>query len=265
MVVQQMEESAEKYEAQAKEAEKQLTTAREGAMKSIREQARADVLAGQEAAKSGGEQTSFSRESAENLVREYDAWDKKDSERSFVVGSTSDVLQSVGLPLKPIIWSAKKILKIQNDHPAMTDDIIKQVPNAIASPVIVMQSRTVPDRVTMFGNLYDADGVPVLVVLNPNPVINGSYDVYAISVSSAYGKDRNTQGFIDRSNVLYVDKNRADQWSEASRLQLPLTSNPIGSANSIAQKGDTVNDSVSIDCFFIFIYYEGAFFQPVSV
>lgn len=39
----------------------------------------------------------------------------------------------------------------------MTDEIIKQVPSVIEDPIIVMESKTVPGRITMFGELADAD------------------------------------------------------------------------------------------------------------
>lgn len=123
----------------------------------------------------------------------------------------------------------------------MTDAVIKQVPDVMAKPVAVMRSRMVSDRFTMFGDLFDDNGAPVLVVLDPNPTINGSYDVDVIGISSAYGKDTQGQRFIDNSDVLFVDKARADEWGAVSRLYLPLTTNPIGSTESIAQNGDTVN------------------------
>ena len=69
-----------------------------------------------------------------------------------------------------------------------------------------MRSRTVADRFTLFGDLFDGNDAPVLVVLDPNPIINGSYDMDVISVSSAYGKDTKAQDFIDKSEMLYVDK-----------------------------------------------------------
>lgn len=50
IVVQQREQAVVKYQAQMQEASKQLTSARESALKSVREQARADILAQQEAA-----------------------------------------------------------------------------------------------------------------------------------------------------------------------------------------------------------------------
>ena len=40
----------------------------------------------------------------------------------------------------------------------MSDEIIKRVPSVIENPIIVMESKTVPGRITMFGELADADG-----------------------------------------------------------------------------------------------------------
>ena len=41
----------------------------------------------------------------------------------------------------------------------MTDDIIKQIPSIIQDPMIVMESKTVPGRITMFGELLDNNGL----------------------------------------------------------------------------------------------------------
>ena len=45
---------------------------------------------------------------------------------------------------------ASKIIKIKQRHPSMTDaTIIKQVPSVIENPIIIMESKTVPGRITI--------------------------------------------------------------------------------------------------------------------
>lgn len=66
----------------------------------------------------------------------------------------------MGVDDKNIWWDTSKILKIKNKHPEMTDDILKQVPNVLKSPIIVMESYTVKGRLVLFGDVYDAKIIP---------------------------------------------------------------------------------------------------------
>ncbi|MBQ8649143.1 MAG: hypothetical protein IJ470_03645, partial [Clostridia bacterium] len=172
---------------------------------------------------------------------QYDEWGKKQSNFSFLIGTTSEALKSIGVNNTSIRWDAKKILKIQNEHPAMTDEIIKQVPNILENPVLIMKSKTVEGRLTLFGEVYDNNGSPVLAVLELNPVSRSGKSLDLIKVASAYGKDIALQRFINTSEVVYTDKKRTDKWLKLNRLKLPLA-NHIGSINSITENDDTVNN-----------------------
>lgn len=79
----------------------------------------------------------------------------------------------MGVDDKNIWWDTSKILKIKNKHPEMTDDILKQVPNVLESPIIVMESYTVKGRLVLFGDVYDAKNNPMLVALELNPIGEG--------------------------------------------------------------------------------------------
>ena len=182
----------------------------------------------------------------ERFARELDAWDGQSKGKEFTVGHTSEVLLSLGVPDADINLLSDKVLKIQKKHPAMTDTVIKQIPDIVENPVVVMKSRTVADRLTLFGEVMDANGAPVLAVIDTSlKAKDGNIDVEVVRLNSAYGKDTDTQGFIDRSEILYVDKNRAESWSDSTRLYLPIAPDPLGSDNSIPQDAETVNNSIA--------------------
>lgn len=184
----------------------------------------------------------------DRFAREYDSWDKQEPAKEFTVGHTSDVLLSLGVPDADINLRSGKLLKIQKKHPAMTDAVIKQIPDIVENPVVVMKSRTVPNRLTLFGEVMDANGAPVLAIIDTSMKANteaGSVDIDVIRLNSAYGKDTAAQDFINRSEILYVDKNRADDWSQFTRLYLPIGQDTIGSDNSIPQDAETVNNSIA--------------------
>ena len=182
-----------------------------------------------------------------DFAKKYDQWDKKKTGFQFLIGTTSKPLQSIGINEKSIYWDASKILKIKEKHPAMTDDVIKQVPNILENPILIMDSKTQPGRITLFGDIYDSKGVPVLSILELNPTDRGGHSLDIIKVASAYGKDSNPQGLINSSKILYIEpnKNRTNRWLSVNRLQLPLPSSSIDSNTNVPQKANSVNNSIS--------------------
>lgn len=174
----------------------------------------------------------------------YDRWDKKSTGFAFRVGTTSTVLHKLGVNNKTIYWDATKIKKIKEKHPEMTDSIIKQVPNILENPIIVMASNTVNGRLVLFGDVYDSKNNPVLVALELNPTEKGGKSLNIIKIASAYGKDVDLQGFINKSKILYVEPNkeRTHNWLTVNRLKLPLPSTKYGFFNnSISQNSKNVN------------------------
>lgn len=164
----------------------------------------------------------------------------------FFVGTTSDTLQSIGVADYKIFWSSAKIAKIMEKHPGMTADVIKSVPNVLEHPILVMQSQTVMNRITLFGETVDANGKPVLVALELSPQ-NKSGEVQDFGViASAYGKD-SAQTLIDNSDILFVepDKRRTSNWLGLLRLQLPSRLTSSGSIQNVTLVGKDVNGNMT--------------------
>ncbi len=180
----------------------------------------------------------------ENFKSQYDSWDKKNPRVKFEVGTTSDVLLGLGIPKQKIYWDSSKILKIKSDHSEMTDDIIKQVPQIIEKPIIVMRSKTVDTRLTMFGEVY-AGNKPILAILELNPTDKKGIQLNELKIASAYGKDK-AQSFIDSSELLYKDSNkkRVSEWEKRTRLQLPVGESVTNSNNSISDNSNSVKNNI---------------------
>lgn len=172
---------------------------------------------------------------------EYDAWDKVSAGGYFKLGSTSKALESIGINPSDIYWDKSKIIKIQKEHPEMTDEVIKQIPYLLEHPVVVMQSQTVVNRVVVFGEVY-ANGKPVLCALELKP--NGLIDNF-IKVASAYTKN-GVQQLLNSSDILYLDpdKKRTDSWFQALRLQLPAGVTNYGSIGSVTYSDRNVKGEI---------------------
>ena len=139
------------------------------------------------------------------------------------VGATSEVLKSIGVKDQNIYWDSGKIRKILQKHSAenfragiddsiMTREIIKQVPQVLESPIVVLHSDTsrnadYASRIYMFGEVYDQTGKPVDVSLELLPTSYKGLEIDDIMVTSAYGK-KNIQGLLNRDEILYIDPNK---------------------------------------------------------
>ena len=181
-----------------------------------------------------------------NFGERIDAWDGK-SGKTFQVGRTSKALQSIGVRDKRIIWHSGKVAKILDKHHAMTRDVIKQVPDILENPVVVLESKQSSSRIAVFGEVTDSSGNPVTAILELQPTGMGGEIMDMNVVASAYGKDGNPARFIQSSGVLYLDPNktRTEQWLHSIGLQLPSGLTTLGPIGSITyQNGKVKMESI---------------------
>jgi len=158
------------------------------------------------------------------------------------VGSTSEVLKSIGVKDKDIFWQAGKLRKILNKHSIanhnaatgegsiMTKEILKQVPQVLEHPIIVLHSDTsrnadYASRIFMYGDVKDAAGKPVNVSLELLPTDRNGLVVDNIAVLSAYGHESYRTGKVVQGEILYVDPDtkRTTAWLRGNRLRLPFS------------------------------------------
>lgn len=183
----------------------------------------------------------------EDFFEEYDNWNHINPRIKFEIGTTSEILQEVGVKYGSIVIDSSKIIKIQRKHPEMTDDIIKSIPEILENPVIIMKSNTVEGRITLFGEIMSMNK-PVLVALELSPNDRNSMKLEGIiKVASAYGKD-NAQKLINSSEILWVNpnKNRTNNWLKGTRLQLPVAINQYGLIKKITDTDANVNTKFSL-------------------
>lgn len=141
---------------------------------------------------------------------------RKGGKKTFTLGTTGEALKSIGVADRSIVMLSGKIRKILRDHPNMTLDMVKQIPAMLENPVLVLESQGQSmrpgtrknSRIVVVGNVTDANGAPVLCVMDLAPGTGtdrklGLQDFN--KVSSAYPKDVNPRGFLEKSNVLYAE------------------------------------------------------------
>lgn len=154
----------------------------------------------------------------EKFYKDYDNWDKSKLSFSFNLGTPTDTFKrNFFCDSKNVTFDASKIIKIINKHHTITDEIIKQVPEIIKDPVIIILSLSSNSRIIFFSEVSDANGFPIIVILELLPTNSSS-----IKVVSTYSKDTNLQHFIDDSIILYIssDTTRVSHWEDSFGISL---------------------------------------------
>lgn len=180
-----------------------------------------------------------------NAVEQWNREGRPEGEM-FILGSTGSVLQGLGAIESDIYMQGDKVNRILQDHPEMTLEEIKRLPEILEDPVLVLKSKGSggigkTSRVVMFGTVRAQNGQPVMAVLDLRPYENGFLVTDMQKVNSSYTK-KNPADFIRSSEVLYADKKRAAPLLRLTGLTIAsqqLLQN--GSVGSISYAGQDVN------------------------
>ena len=197
----------------------------------------------------------------ERFEDEIESLNKKTDDYMITVGKTSDVLKSIGVKDQTVLWNAGKIKEILKKHSEvrykagkeksiMTPDIIKQVPQVLENPVVVLhsneetganQGKNYRSRIYMFGEVKDALNQPVSVSLELLPTRKNGLVMDNIVLTSAYGKN-NVQNALNSDQILYIDPNkkRTAAWLGSTGLQLPVPPTMYGSRGTLTYFGESV-------------------------
>lgn len=186
-----------------------------------------------------------------NFAQEYDNWDKVNRNGNFLIGRTSEALKSIGLNDYDIVIDKSKIIDILNKHPEMNDEFIKQIPDILENPTLILKSQTVKGRIIVFSEIKATDNKPILVAMELNPSENKNNVEKIYKVASAYGRQnvKKMQDWLNKQdNILYIDKqkNRTINWLNGLGLRLPVPYNSNSSTNSVAQNNQNVNNDTTV-------------------
>lgn len=166
----------------------------------------------------------------------------------FNLGSTGPVLQGLGAAESDIYIQSEKVNTILQEHPEMTLEEIKRLPEILEDPILVLKSKGSgksgkTSRVILFGSVKAQNGQPVMAVMDLRPYENGLLVADMQKVNSAYTK-KNLASFIESSEVLHADEKRVIPLLRLAGLT--MTSQQLlqnGSIGSISYNGTNVNIS----------------------
>ena len=141
-----------------------------------------------------------------------------------------------------------KISLILEQHPEMTLNEIKRIPEILDDPILVLSSQnkgragSQNTRLVLFGSVKAQDGRPVLCVLDLQPVENRIVIQDMQKATSAYTKDNDPVRFVRNSEVLYTSENKKRTTALLRTLgfQMPSELQRYGSMGSISYHGQNV-------------------------
>lgn len=134
----------------------------------------------------------------------------------------SDLLDMLGYGAMPVELNESKVVLNRKNHPEMTAQQWKKVPEWLDNPVAVLKSKTHDKRLVFVPDEL-IDGAPVYLVVEPN---SRGLDIHVLV--NGYAKDGNPQQtFRDiwrdlaNGNTEFVDSKKARELLGRSGLQLP--------------------------------------------
>lgn len=172
------------------------------------------------------------------------------------VSKTPKIFTDLGFSDAPLLMRNSKISEILEKHPEMSVDTIKQIPNALQNPILILKSKTHPtesvvaitDIETDKGNMV----VPVWVNQQGNYIdidLGEGIKKEANFVASAYGRNLKTileyanenDGFLYQNSDIEKVRQLLTQYG----LQLPTPLKLSDSNITIPQEKGDVNTNIS--------------------
>lgn len=164
--------------------------------------------------------TQSTRENYENRIDEL--FDGAKPNRDGVrVLDEADVLSVLGYGEKPLVLKESKVSSAPDNHPKMTVDYWKKVPEWLENPVAVFESDTKPGDLVFIPNEMVGGNVVFVTVRPDSSVMN--LDVHVLT----NGYDRNNyektpfDRWMKEGKLLYVDLKNSPAFNDTSGLQLP--------------------------------------------
>lgn len=142
------------------------------------------------------------------------------AESHLYLGMTPPIYQELGFERLPVMITARHIQNIMQpekegsapNYHGLTPEMIKQIPDALKKPLLVMQSQRSDSKEDIIAvvSLKDSEDRPIIIPLSPNK--KGFFNGIEIDITLAktiYGKDRFTtflQKAVQEQRILYINE-----------------------------------------------------------
>jgi len=166
------------------------------------------------------------------------------------VCDTPQILLDIGCEQLPMLYTQnhlKKAILPKNSklhQHGLSVEQIKELPEKIAEPVMLIESSTRKDSIVIAILDYDSERSPVIVSIKPNGTGQLGNKIRSNFITSVYGRE-NFIEFISRAiaeeNILFWDKIKSQEMFSVLGLQFPKGLNNLDSNVIIHQSRNIVN------------------------
>ncbi|GHU41752.1 hypothetical protein FACS1894190_10230 [Spirochaetia bacterium] len=188
-----------------------------------------------------GKEYVFDQKEYENRIHAIAQGDKRGTH--VLLGPTPYIYEELGFERLPMMITREHLNRIMHDeapdmnYHGIDEGIIKQIPQQLKNPIMIIQSGTHPEDIVSIIELHSKNDNPIIVPIKQNANIQFSKIEIDVNLAKTiYAKDSFT--FLDEAfndnRILYVDKEksrtllhsgsqlrRLDAWVMKKGLQLP--------------------------------------------
>ncbi len=168
------------------------------------------------------------------FARQIDQWDGKDHGGAFRVGGVSEPLLKVGIPNTDIWFDQSKAAKQLLEKGEITKAVIKQIPEILQHPIAISESYD--NTVMVFGQVFDANGNPIVVALRVNSTKRRNSITLVNKIRSIGSRSHNLDKLLSDSNILYLAENKKETkaWFNALGRSTPFGGTKFGLIRSVS-------------------------------
>ena len=163
---------------------------------------------------------------------------------SIYLGTTPKALIESGLDDLPMFMNKQKLVKIKHEHPEMTADLLKQIPQQINNPVAVFKNTkegSPNNSYVVLTELQGTNGNPVISAIHANKTERG---LEFHRIASVYGRNESSNyltNMVKYSEVRFVDKQKARRINHTLQLLADDTLNELFNRASVVKIDGSVN------------------------
>lgn len=163
---------------------------------------------------------------------------------SIYLGTTPKALIESGLDDLPMFMNKQKLVKIKHEHPEMTADLLKQIPQQINNPVAVFKNTkegSPNNSYVVLTELQGTNGNPVISAIHANKTERG---LEFHRIASVYGRNESSNyltNMVKHSEVRFVDKQKARRINHTLQLLADDTLNELFNRASVVKSDGSVN------------------------
>lgn len=163
---------------------------------------------------------------------------------SIYLGTTPKALIESGLDDLPMFMNKQKLVKIKHEHPEMTADLLKQIPQQINNPVAVFKNTkegSPNNSYVVLTELQGTNGNPAISAIHANKTERG---LEFHRIASVYGRNESSNyltNMVKHSEVRFVDKQKARRINHTLQLLADDTLNELFNRASVVKSDGSVN------------------------